>query len=232
MRFSTTTIAVIAALPSAITAFSLTDLNTDIGDANKTCASQYGIPLMSCGILPGPCSPACAQQLQSLEKTLQGSCKDSKSPQGLLLSALNNGLVGALCKNPAASPTSSDAPGPTFMNGPGKVAPSASSVVQAPVTSVVSSAGSDPSAAGLLIDTSTPEAPASQTIAYPSPSYSPSTLETSSGASPTSGSSSNTDSSNGSPFTSQDDSPNGATAVRAGILGITIGFFAIIANIA
>ncbi|KAK6544113.1 hypothetical protein TWF694_000823 [Orbilia ellipsospora] len=230
MRFSTTVIAVIAALPSAITAFSLSDLNSDLGDANKTCASQYGIPLMSCGILPGPCSPACAQQLQSLETTLQSACKDSKNPQGLLLSALNNGLVGALCKNPVASASSANSPAPTtFMNGPGKVAPS--SVKQISVTGVVSSAGSDPSAAGLLIDTSTPQAPASQTVAYPSATYAPSTLQTSSGPSPTSNSNSNSNS-NGSPFSSQDDTPNSAIAVRTGVLGVVIGFLAIIVNIA
>ncbi|KAF3906664.1 hypothetical protein ABW20_dc0109825 [Dactylellina cionopaga] len=233
MQFSTVAIVALAALPSLISGFSLYDVSSDLGDANSKCASQYSIPLMSCGFLPGPCSNACQEQLQSLQTTLQNVCKDSKDPQNLLLSALNNGLVGALCKNAnggsqpsrVASPTSA----PAFISGPGKSA-IPSSVVQLTFSSV---ANAEPSVTGLVIDTSTPETPATQTVAFPENTYAPTTLRTSSSSpSTTSGSSSNSGNSNGSPFASQDDNTNSAGSVRAGVLGLAVGVIALIVNIA
>ncbi|KAK6501911.1 hypothetical protein TWF481_009730 [Arthrobotrys musiformis] len=235
MRFSTLAFAAFAVLPSAISAFSLYDISSDLGDANDKCASQYSIPLMSCGFLPGKCSDACQEQLQSLEKTLKGVCKDAKKPQNLLLAALNDGLVPALCTN-AASGGSDDSTSatPTFISGPGKT-PS-SSVVQLSFSGVVEATSategqSEPT--GLVIDTSVPDTTASQTVAFPENTYAPTTLQTSSGAaSTTSSSSSNSGSSNGSPFSSQDDTPNSGAAVRVTAFGVAIGVFALIANIA
>ncbi|KAK6519422.1 hypothetical protein TWF281_003256 [Arthrobotrys megalospora] len=236
MRFSTVALAAIAALPSTISAFSLYDISSDLGDANSKCASQYSIPLMSCGFLPGRCSEACQEQLQSLEKTLQGVCKDTKSPQNLLLAALNDGLVGALCSNAASggSGGSSDSPPatPTFQSGPGRTPVSSaaqlsfSGVVEAPTATEEQSAPT-----GLVIDTSVPDSGATQTVAFPENTYAPTTLRTSSGAASTT-SSSSSGSSNGSPFSSQDDSPNSGAAIRVTALGVAVGIFALIANIA
>ncbi|EPS44043.1 hypothetical protein H072_1935 [Dactylellina haptotyla CBS 200.50] len=230
MRFSTVFIAAMAALPSTITAFSLYDIDQNFGDVGKTCASQYSIPLMSCGRLPGTCSDACQEQLKSLEKTLQKVCSGSKGPENLLLIALNNGLVGSLCSNGnSGSPvTSAGSSSPTFQAGPGKVA--TSSVIQLSFSGV-SSEGAEAAPTGLIIDTSTPESPASQTVAFPANTYAPTTMQSS--TSPTSTSSnSNSGSSNGSPFSSQDDAPSSATAIRASVMGIAIGVLALVANIA
>ncbi|KAK6358625.1 hypothetical protein TWF730_007950 [Orbilia blumenaviensis] len=242
MRFSTVTLAAVAALPSAIMAFSLYDISSELGDANDKCASQYSIPLMSCGFLPGKCSEACQEQLQSLEKTLQGVCKDAKKPQNLLLAALNDGLVPALCTNAASggsnggSDKSDGSPSatPTFMSGPGKTPSSSaaqlsfSGVVEA--TSVVEEQSAP---TGLVIDTSVPDSTVTQTVAFPENTYAPTTLRTSNSPASTTGSSGSGNSgSNGSPFSSQDDSPNSGAAVRVSALGMAVGVFALIANIA
>ncbi|KAK6348560.1 hypothetical protein TWF718_006348 [Orbilia javanica] len=239
MRFSTLAFAAIAVLPSSISAFSLSNISSDLGDANDKCASQYSIPLMSCGFLPGKCSDACQEQLESLEKTLQGVCKDSKKPQNLLLAALNDGLVGALCTNAASggSSGSDDTPTttPTFMSGPGKTpSPSAAQLTFSGVVEATSAAEDQSEPTGLVIDTSVP-AGATQTVAYPENTYAPTTLQTSSGAATTTGSSSSGNGnggSNGSPFSSQDDAPNSGAAVRASAFGVALGVFALIANIA
>ncbi|RVD85930.1 uncharacterized protein DFL_004231 [Arthrobotrys flagrans] len=243
MRFSTLAFAAIAVLPSAISAFSLYDISSDLGDANDKCASQYSIPLMSCGFLPGKCSDACQEQLQSLETTLQGVCKDSKKPQNLLLAALNDGLVPALCVNAASSGSSSssgsdDTPSatPTFMSGPGKTpSSSAAQLTFSGVVEATSATEDQSEPTGLVIDTSVPETTATQTVAYPENTYAPTTLQTSnSPASTTSSSSegSGNGGSNGSPFSSQDDNPNSGAAVRVSAFGVAIGVFALIANIA
>ncbi|KAK6517672.1 hypothetical protein TWF506_004854 [Arthrobotrys conoides] len=239
MRFSTLALAAIAALPSAISAFSLYDISSDLGDANDKCASQYSIPLMSCGFLPGKCSDACQEQLRSLETTLQGVCKDAKKPQNLLLAALNDGLVPALCSNAVSggssggSGGSGDAPSttPTFVSGPGKTpSPSAAQLSFSGVVEATSAAEEKSEPTGLVIDTSVRS---SVTQAPENASYAPTTLQTSNGPASTTGSSSgNNGGSNGSPFSSQDDAPSSAAAVRVSAFGVAIGVFALIANIA
>ncbi|EGX51765.1 hypothetical protein AOL_s00043g784 [Orbilia oligospora ATCC 24927] len=243
MRFSTLAFAAIAALPSAISAFSLYDISSDLGDANDKCASQYSIPLMSCGFLPGKCSEACQEQLQSLEKTLQGVCKDAKKPQNLLLAALNDGLVPALCSNAASggssgggSGGSDDAPSttPTFMSGPGKTpSPSVAQLSFSGVLEATSASEDQSEPTGLVIDTSVPESSVTQTVAFPENTYASTTLRTSSAAASTTGPSSNNNGgTNGSPFSSQDDAPSSGAVVRVSAFGVAIGVFALIANIA
>ncbi|KAF3114894.1 hypothetical protein TWF569_004568 [Orbilia oligospora] len=243
MRFPTLAFAAIAALPSAISAFSLYDISSDLGDANDKCASQYSIPLMSCGFLPGKCSEACQEQLQSLEKTLQGVCKDAKKPQNLLLAALNDGLVPALCSNVASGGSSSGGSGgsddvpsttPTFMSGPGKTpSPSVAQLSFSGVLEATSASEDQSEPTGLVIDTSVPESSVTQTVAFPENTYASTTLRTSSAAASTTGSSSNNNGgTNGSPFSSQDDAPSSGAVVRVSAFSVAIGVFALIANIA
>ncbi|KAJ6262537.1 hypothetical protein Dda_3348 [Drechslerella dactyloides] len=236
MHFSTFAIAAIAALPSIASAFTLADLSTDLGDASSKCASQYSIPLMSCPRLPGTCAPACQQQLESLQKTLQGACQGTKNPGGgLLAAALKNKLVDELCSGGASQPAVTSAPSnpsasPSFMVAPGKSF--SGSVIQ---VSSVSAAAAVSSATGLVIDTSVPMSTGQSAAgAFPAPTYAPTTLATTGSAKPASTSASSGNSNaNGSPFSSQPDAPtNGGAAVRAGVFSVVVGVIAVIANIA
>ncbi|KAF3934956.1 hypothetical protein ABW19_dt0208693 [Dactylella cylindrospora] len=242
MHFSTVAIAALAAFPSLISAFSLTDISYDIGDVNSKCASQFDIPLMSCGRLPGTCSEACKEQLRSLEKTLKNVCDDdAEDAQSLLLVALNGDLVDTLCtgssggSNSNPSTVAAQTTPTTFASGPGKTAEPSGANAELSFSGVIQASsaveGLNPSATGLVIDTSAPDTGATQTVAFPeATSYAPSTFRTSSA--PSSTQTSSGDSSNGSLFTSQEDLGNGAGALRAGFLGLAVGIIALIVNLA
>ncbi|KAK6340634.1 hypothetical protein TWF696_008958 [Orbilia brochopaga] len=232
MHFSNFAIAALAALPSIASALTLYDISPDIGDAKDKCASQYSIPLMSCNRLPGTCAEACQQQLENLQKTLQSACQGTKNVgNGLLAAALNGKLVDELClgSQPAVTRAPSASASPTFMVAPGKSF--SGSVIQVSSVSAVAAVSS----AGLIIDTSVPMSTGAQSAgAFPTPTYAPTTLATSSSAKPasTSAGGSGNSNTNGSPFSSQpEDAPSSGATVRAGAFGVVIGVVAVIANV-